>query len=289
MRAFSARGSIISSNDGGTRSVNLDISGRDLAEIYRVGAARLRPRARPCSTIPRIGSSPSSLSLDQPLVELRPHWERAAELGWMRARLGFAVAALTDGAFVDEFFRDDDKIDILPVQPAPAANSSCRALERPADLRAGAGVVPLSARGRHRGDRRHRHHPPGQRPAHGDAEHHSAALRAAGDGVGEVRDARWSAACAARAQLPPEVSLDISGASDQLDATRDALARQLPRRGRAVLPAAGRDLPPLGLSAGHPDHGAAGHRRRHRRPCAAQRLGALLPAIGLAAVHSPST
>jgi hypothetical protein len=36
MRAFANRGSIISSNDGGTRSVNLDITGQELADIYRV-------------------------------------------------------------------------------------------------------------------------------------------------------------------------------------------------------------------------------------------------------------
>src|SRR5690606_13999922 len=38
MRAFSARGSIISSSDGGTRAVALDISGRDLPEIYLTAA-----------------------------------------------------------------------------------------------------------------------------------------------------------------------------------------------------------------------------------------------------------
>ena len=36
MRAFAARGSIITSNNGGTRSINLDISGPDLDTIYRV-------------------------------------------------------------------------------------------------------------------------------------------------------------------------------------------------------------------------------------------------------------
>ena len=36
MRSFVSRGSIISSNSGGTRSVNLDISGPDLQTIYRV-------------------------------------------------------------------------------------------------------------------------------------------------------------------------------------------------------------------------------------------------------------
>ena len=42
MRAFAARGSIISSNDGGTRSVNLDISGNDLATLYEVAQTAYR-------------------------------------------------------------------------------------------------------------------------------------------------------------------------------------------------------------------------------------------------------
>lgn len=42
MRAFSARGSIISSNDGGTRSVNLDVGGRDMAAIYRTAELAYR-------------------------------------------------------------------------------------------------------------------------------------------------------------------------------------------------------------------------------------------------------
>lgn len=61
---------------------------------------------------PRIQSRPSSLTLTQPLVEVRPDWERAAELGLDAGAIGFTVAALTDGSYVDEFFLADDKIDI---------------------------------------------------------------------------------------------------------------------------------------------------------------------------------
>src|SRR6056297_862922 len=111
MRAFANRGSIISSNDGGSRSVNLDITGRELADIYRV-AGLAYARADAVFDNPRLGSSPSSLSLDQPLVEIRPDWERAAEMGMDADEIGFTVAALTDGAFIDEYFRGDDKIDM---------------------------------------------------------------------------------------------------------------------------------------------------------------------------------
>ena len=62
MRAFAARGSIITSNDGGTRSINLDIAGADLATLYDVALAAYR-RAGEVFDNPRIQSQPSSLSL----------------------------------------------------------------------------------------------------------------------------------------------------------------------------------------------------------------------------------
>ncbi len=111
MRAFTSRGSIITSNDGGTRSINLDISGPDLDAIYKVADAAYR-RAEEVFDNPRIQSSPSSLTLAQPMVEIRPDWQRAAELGMTAEELGFTVQALTDGSYVDEFFLADDKIDI---------------------------------------------------------------------------------------------------------------------------------------------------------------------------------
>ncbi len=111
MRAFATRGSIITSNDGGTRSINLDISGPDLATNYRVAQAAYQ-RAREVFDNPRIQTQPASLSLAQPLLEIRPHWDRAAELGMTAEELGFVVAALTDGSYVDEFFLADDKVDI---------------------------------------------------------------------------------------------------------------------------------------------------------------------------------
>jgi len=111
MRAFSSRGSIISSNDGGTRSVNLDISGPNLPEIYATALSAFR-RAEEVLENPQIGSSPGNLVLGQPLVELRPRWDRAAEFGFTSSEFGYALAAMADGAFVDEFFYNDDKIDI---------------------------------------------------------------------------------------------------------------------------------------------------------------------------------
>lgn len=111
MRAFAAKGSIISSNDGGTRSINLDISGSSLAEIYAAAQAAER-RARDIFDGPRIQTQPPTLSLAQPLVQIRPDWERAAELGLSADAIGFTVAALTEGSYIDDYFQDDEKIDI---------------------------------------------------------------------------------------------------------------------------------------------------------------------------------
>ncbi len=111
MRAFATKGSIISSNDGGTRSINVDVGGTDLAEVYNAARA-IYSRAESVFGNPRIQSNPSSLTLQQPLLEIKPNFERLAEINSDAQSLGFAVAALTDGAFVGEFFQGDDKIDM---------------------------------------------------------------------------------------------------------------------------------------------------------------------------------
>jgi multidrug efflux pump subunit AcrB len=112
IRNFNSRGSIISSNDGGSRSVNLDISGADLSEIYTVADAAYR-RAYEVFDSPQVNSEPSALSLQQPMVEIRPNWDRAAELGFTNQSFGFAISALTDGAYVDEFLLDGQRIDVF--------------------------------------------------------------------------------------------------------------------------------------------------------------------------------
>lgn len=112
IRNFNSRGSIISSNDGGSRSVNLDISGSSLSRIYTVADAAYR-RAFEVFDSPQVNSSPSALSLQQPMVEIRPNWDRATELGFANQSFGFALSALTDGAYVDEFLLDGQRIDIF--------------------------------------------------------------------------------------------------------------------------------------------------------------------------------
>ena len=143
MRAFSNRGSIISSNDGGTRAVALDISGPDLASLYRAAEAAY-VAADQLFDNPQISSDPSTLSLDQPLIEVRPRWQRLSEVGFSANEFGFAVQALSDGAFVDEFFLDDDKIDIFLYDSAGIDQRLSRLANAPVLTPSGA-VLPLKA------------------------------------------------------------------------------------------------------------------------------------------------
>ncbi|SDK10957.1 efflux RND transporter permease subunit [Microbulbifer yueqingensis] len=220
MRAFAARGSIISSNDGGTRSVNLDISGPNLADLYQVARAAY-DRAEEIFEDPSIQTRPSSLSLSQPLLQVRPRWDRAAEVGMSAVDIGFTVAALTDGAFVNEFFLDDDKIDMyLYNREGPAATVDT--LEQLFVYTPIGQVLPLSelAEVRETVDTATVRRVDGRRTVTLNIiPPRSVALetgveRVKTQLVQHLRDT---------GQVPAGVSLTISGAADQLDATRAAL------------------------------------------------------------------
>ncbi|MFP4639820.1 MAG: efflux RND transporter permease subunit [Guyparkeria sp.] len=221
MRAFAAKGSIISSNDGGTRSVSLDIAGTDLADIYAV-ARRAYERAEAIFDNPRIQTRPSTLDLAQPLVEIRPDWDRAAELGLSLEAVGFSVSALTEGAYVDDFFLGDDKIDIYLYGSAGPDARLARLDEILVKSPQGASL-PLASVARidTRVDTSIVRRVDGKRMVTLDIiPPDSVALET---GVERVRDQLLEEMRAA-GEVPAGVTLSISGASDQLDATREALA-----------------------------------------------------------------
>lgn len=224
MRAFSARGSIISSNDGGTRAVALNISGAELPQIYQAALATFR-RAEEVMPDAQINSQPSSLVLGQPLLQIRPRWERLAELGFSAREFGFAVAALTDGAFVDEFFLNDDKVDIFLYDKAINRQKLERVTDFTLHSPQGA-VVPLStladisetvdsARIRRVDGRRTVTLyiiPPRSVPLE------TAVATVREKVVDHLRE---------NGTLAPDISIDLTGASDQLEATRTSLGANL--------------------------------------------------------------
>ncbi len=221
LRSFSSRGSIFSSNFGGTRSINIEVSGPDLATLFAAGA-QVFAKAKQIFDNPRVRSEPSSLTLGQPMLEVRPDWERAAELGISPGDLGYTVWAYSDGAYVDEFFLDDDEIDIF-------LYSTTGVIERPQDLERlmltapTGGVLPLSSVARLAetvntetirrvdGDRTITLSiiPPRDVPLE--------------EGVGIVRT-EIIEGMKASGELPESINLSLSGASDRLEATREALS-----------------------------------------------------------------
>ncbi len=220
MRSFTTRGSIITSNDGGTRSINLDISGPELEPIYAAATAAYS-RAQEVLGSPRIRANPPTLSLSQPLIEIHPEWDRAAELGMNTADIGFTVAALTDGAFVDDFFLADDKIDMYVYSSAGADVSPQILSEIPIYTRGG-GVVPLSSIANvvETVDTSTVRRIDGRRTVTlSIIPPETVALET---GVGIVREDVLGY-LRETGGIPTSVSVDISGASDQLEATQQAL------------------------------------------------------------------
>ncbi len=221
LRSFSSRGSIFSGNWGGTRSINVEVSGPNLESLFAAGQ-KVFAKARQIFDKPRVRPAPSTLTMGQPMLEVRPEWERAAELGIGAGELGYAVWAYSDGAYVDDFFLDDDEIDVF-------LYSTAGNIERPQDLSRimlyspRGGAVPLSAIAelvetvntetirRVDGDRTITLGviPPREIPLE--------------VGVKTVRK-EIIQGMKLSGELPPEISVQISGASDRLDATRTALS-----------------------------------------------------------------
>ena len=143
MRAFSSRGSIISSNDGGTRAVAVDIAGSNIIELYQAAAA-VYQQAEVVFDNPQINSQPGSLTLDQPLIEIQPKWQRLAEVGISNSEFGYTVAAMSDGAYVDEFILQDDKIDIFLFSKAGNQQNLEQLANMPIVTPAG-DILPLTA------------------------------------------------------------------------------------------------------------------------------------------------
>lgn len=220
MRAFSSRGSIISSNQGGTRAVELNIVGANQGDLYQVAREAMR-EAKILFDDPRLDSSPDSLSLDQPLIEIHPRWERLAELGFNAEQFGFTVASYSDGAFVGEFIDGDDKIDIFLFSQAGNQQSLAQLAQVPIRTPTG-DVLPLAALAdiQETVDSEELRRVNGRRTV--SVYIIPAAEVALETAVEKVRS-ELIVNLKRQGHLPDNVTLSISGAADSLQSTRTAL------------------------------------------------------------------
>jgi multidrug efflux pump subunit AcrB len=224
MRGFSHRGSIIASNQGGTRAVNLDIAGPDQESLYSTAEFALR-RAESLFGNPQIESEPSALSLDQPLIEVRPNWDRLAEVNMTADDFGYTVAALSDGAYVSEFFMDDDKVDMFIFSTA-GQNQKLSELSGMPIMTPQGTVLPLNALAdiTETVDSDQLRRVDGRRTVTlSIIPPREIALETA---VNQVRTQMLPDMQAA-GEVDKGVAISISGAADQLDATRDSLSGNL--------------------------------------------------------------
>lgn len=220
MTSFSSRGSIFASNLGGTRSINLDIAGSDIATLFETGLKVYR-RAQEVFANPQIRPDPPNLSLGQPILEVIPDWERLAEAGMSAEELGYAVSALSDGAFVDEIFLDDDKIDLY-MFGTESQRQDPHDIQHLPLFSEKSGVLPLAslAELRYVVSTEVLRRVDGQRTITlSIIPPRSIALESALATVEKnvIQDLKASG------DIPPDIGIRISGASDRLQATRDAL------------------------------------------------------------------
>ncbi len=268
MRAFASRGSIISSNDGGTRSVNLDVSGPGLDVIYTAGDGNLSPRRGG----PRQSPYPVQPVIACPVAavtRIRPDPGHAPPNSAWPPMMSVTVAALTDGAFVDEYFEGDDKIDMY-LYGTTGGETDLDSLGGLPIFTPQGSILPLDAIAtiRETVDTNSIRRINAQRtvtlniipPA-------SIALE---EGVEIVRN-DVVAYLRGTGALPANVNVDISGASDQLDATKAALRANLP----VSLVIIYLLLVAIFRHWGYPwldhDNDSALYRRRHCRAGAAER------------------
>lgn len=219
MFAFAIRASVFGGDLSGSRGIDIDISGERLEPIFDAFAPVFMETMMDISHSVR--PEPASLTLGQPLLEIRPDWNRAAELGVNASDLGYAVWAMTDGAFLDEFFEADDKIDIFLYSSAGTVGQVTDIARLPLSSVQGR-TVPLgsvadvieraSTETIRRVDQRRTATVTVTPPASMALE--TAVAKIQTDVIDDLR---------ARGVVPDDVRLRIAGASDKLAATREAL------------------------------------------------------------------
>jgi multidrug efflux pump subunit AcrB len=220
MIAFANRGSIFSGNTGGSRSIEMEIQGPDLATVYQ-SAMNAFLRSKTVLEGAQIRPVPG-LSLSQPTIEIHPDWDRTAELGISASDLGYLVWSLSDGAYLDEFFLDDDKIDLY-------LYSTSDTVSEPADLEklpvysSGGSSVPLGAIA----SIRETVNADTIRRVDGNRTVTLAIvppLSIALEEAVELVEQQVIAQMKQQGDIPQSVSIHIAGASDKLRATRKALS-----------------------------------------------------------------
>jgi len=104
---------LFSSEMGGGRNVDIEITGPELPELVEMGGQIMRDVS---AAVPGAMAFPRpSLDLSSPEVHVLRKREQAADMGVSTEELGYTIDALVDGAYATDYYTGGDKIDLTIV------------------------------------------------------------------------------------------------------------------------------------------------------------------------------
>ncbi|RLS57953.1 MAG: efflux RND transporter permease subunit [Planctomycetota bacterium] len=130
--AIVAQSSLFQGGLSGGRSIDVDITGPDMARLNQLGSmvfmqamgigpyegqgvfppVAMSAEGKPIPTGHQV-TPRSNLESTNPELHVLPNWENAADLGVSVEELGYAVNALVDGAYAGDYWHDGRKIDLV--------------------------------------------------------------------------------------------------------------------------------------------------------------------------------
>ncbi len=143
---FAQQVSLFGRGLGGVNSVDVEISGEDLADVRR-SAEALYQQLTGKFGFQRIQPDPLNFNLSGPELRVQIDRVRAADVGIDVAGLGVGVQALIDGVVVGDYRERGDSIDLLMVRDPdfPLTTDAVRTIPVAINPVYGGGTVPLSA------------------------------------------------------------------------------------------------------------------------------------------------
>ncbi len=140
--AVAKQSSLFEQGIGSGRSIDVEITGPDLATLVQLGG---RVMGMLAEATPGSQNLPKpSLDLSSPEVQLVPRFEQAADMRLDARQLGYMVDCLVDGGYATDYFLGSDRIDLV-------IKGDDRFVQRTQDLRSlpvvtpGGQLVPLEA------------------------------------------------------------------------------------------------------------------------------------------------
>ncbi len=124
---------------GGGRSIDMDLHGRNIAEIMnaaRKGFGLIHQKIPDASVRPFPG-----LELGQPELRLIPNDRRISEAGWTREQVAGIIRALGDGLYLGDYFNGEETLDIIVRSKSWGSPEELEAIPLATPR---AGILPLS-------------------------------------------------------------------------------------------------------------------------------------------------